>query len=307
MLRLLWVLAGIAAAGFVVGSATTNAVFLSSLGRTRAEGAIYICVSIASDLAKVVLPVAIAHAAAKRAWVQGALCAGALAGTILLSVASGTGFAALTRGTVMGVRDATAARIAAQESERAALLPRLTRVEFARELAVVEVALSAAWADRRWAASKKCAEPSGASARQFCAETAQLQIEEAAARERERLAAAEKALRLSIEALRAERGAAGIDPQVDALAALVDVTPEKLRARLMLGLALVMELGGIVLVLLIAGPLLSNAPATTAAGTRKSEEREIVNLPAQVDRSFWLRRSARRPAAVIGGGDGDDK
>ena len=59
MLRLLWVVAAISAAGFVAGSATTNAMFLASLGRTGAEGAIYVCVSLAGDLAKVVLPVAI--------------------------------------------------------------------------------------------------------------------------------------------------------------------------------------------------------------------------------------------------------
>lgn len=303
MTILLWYLAVLAATMLIVGSATVNAMFLSSLGRTPVEAAVYGAVSIAADIAKVVLPIAIAAAVAARVWLQASLASLLLLGVIGLSLTSGTGFASLTRGTVTAAREAAFARLAALEAERAALLARLSPMQAAREPAIVAAALDAVNSDRRWQQSGQCRTPSGAAAREFCAEAHRLRIEHATASERARLGAEELALRQRIEALRADGRIAGADPQVEALAALVGVSAERLRAALGFGIAVVLELGAVVLVLIVASPLL-RLPQKPEAGERPEDQNvKAVELPPQVDRLFWERRRRLRGGHVIGGGD----
>lgn len=302
MRHLLWLTAALAAAIFIVGSATVNALFLSSIGRTPVEGKIYAGLSIAADLAKVVLPVAIALAVTARAWLQAGLAGLLLSGVIALSLASGAGFAALTRGGVAAEREAASGRITALESDRLAIVHRLTAVSSAREAAVIATALEAVTADRRWQATKRCTDAATAALRQFCSEAHQLRVEQATASERDRLAGQERVLRGQIEALRAGGAATSADPQVEALAALMGVGPEWLRAALGLMLAAVLELGAVVLVLLIAGPLL-RTPTQPEPVKPIQPPPEIMKLPPQVDRSFWLRQRNRRQGTVAGGGD----
>ena len=103
---LLLVAVALAALLFIAVSATMNALFLSSLGRTPIECGLLAAVSLASDIVKAVLPVVIMRAIILRAWVQGGAAALMLAVVVALSLASGTGFAALTRGTVTASRAA---------------------------------------------------------------------------------------------------------------------------------------------------------------------------------------------------------
>ena len=66
MSRLPLLLALTAAALFIAVSATMNSLFLGSLGRTPLEAGLFAAVSIAADLAKAVLPVALLAALARR-------------------------------------------------------------------------------------------------------------------------------------------------------------------------------------------------------------------------------------------------
>ena len=70
----------LAAMLFIMVSATMNAIFLSSLGRTAIECALFAIISVAADIVKAVLPVLIMRAVMLRAWGQ------CLAAVMMLSV-----------------------------------------------------------------------------------------------------------------------------------------------------------------------------------------------------------------------------
>lgn len=309
MRRLLWLTTALAATILIFGSATINAMFLASGGRTEVEAAVFAAVSVAADLAKVVLPVAITRAVIARQWLTMSLCGVMLAAVIGLSLASGAGFAALTRGTVTVGRDAATAQLAAMEADRARLLGRISALASARELAVVTAALESMMTDRRWQTSRRCAEAASPAHRQFCGEVHQLRVEQATASERGRLLQEEHALRARIEAHRFNGAGASADPQAEALAALIQARPERVRSVLGLMMALVMELGTIVLVVLLAGPLLRKPSTSEAAKPEEPKTappepvKTAVVLPPQIDRSFWHRQRKLREVRAIGGAD----
>jgi hypothetical protein len=203
----------------------------------------------------------------------------------------------------MAVRDATAATLVALETEHRGHVQRLARLTAAREPAVVAAALDVVTSDRRWQTSKQCTEVSGAAMRQFCTEVRGLRVEAIEAQERDRLQAEEQALRARLAAMRMAAGTSVSDPQVAALAALVGWNAEQLRAGLGLGFALVMELGAIVLVLLVAGPLLRGIEVRSASAVEEAAQTKPVELPPQVDRSFWERQRKIKEARAMGGVD----
>lgn len=308
MTNLIWYTAAGAGVAFIVGSATTNAMFMASLGRTQIEVAILVVVSIAADMAKVALPVAIWRAIVRRSWFLACLASLLLAGVITLSVASGTGFAALTRGSVTTLRDAAAAKLTALEADRIVMVRRLEALAAPRETSVLAAEHEAMTSDRRWQLTKQCTEASGQAHRQFCADLQRLRVEQASAGARDRLSVEERALRDQIEALRATGASNSVDPQVETLAAFIGSSPERLRAGLGLMIALVLELGAIVLVLLVAGsllrePLEKEEPSVVPPEPSASPQREMAHLPPQVDRSFWMRQRSRRPNATMRGSD----
>lgn len=297
---LLWTTAATAALIFVSASATTNALFLASLGRTDIEAGIYVAISVAADLAKVVLPVALARAVVARAWAQATLSALLLTGVIALSVSSGSGFAAMTRGTVSDGRAARAAQLAALQSEAEEIRQRLFQIRGVREAAIIAAALEATKTDHRWQSSRGCAEATVRSSRAFCSGVAQLHVEAASAGERERLRGEERRLRSRIEALRTSTSTA-VDPQAEAIATLLGLDWQRLRAGFGLGLALVLELGSVVLILLLAGPLLRR-PETPERQPQAAEPPVPFQLPPQRDRIFWHRQRELRAARAMGGG-----
>jgi hypothetical protein len=304
MRRLLWFTAAMAAGMLIVGSATINAMFLASGGRTELEATVYAGVSIAADMAKVVLPVAIVRAVIARQRLTASLCGVMLTTVIALSLASGAGFAALTRGTVTAGRDAAAGQLAALESDRARLLERVTVLASARELAVVTAALESMMADRRWQTSRRCTDVASLQSRQFCSDVHQLRVELVTASERVRLLQEEHALRSRIETLRFTGAGVAADPQAEALAALIHAKPERVRGALGLMMALVMELGAIVLVVLLAGPLLRKPQKAEEPKTVPPEPVKAgVELPPQIDRSYWHRQRQLREVRAIGGAD----
>ncbi len=99
-----------AALAFVVVSGVMNALFLSSLGRSVSERALLAVVSVAADIAKAALPVLILWLWTRKAWAQLSLAVLMLAVLIVVSLASGTGYAAAMRGVAVAKHELRAER-----------------------------------------------------------------------------------------------------------------------------------------------------------------------------------------------------
>jgi hypothetical protein len=305
MQRLSLGVAALTAVVFILASATINSLFLSSLGRSALESGLFAAISIASDVAKAILPVIMARAIASRAWFHAAVSGVFLAVTIALSLASGVGFASTTRGSVTAERDGQAQHLARAEADLAGLDRRMASIG-PRSIAVIEEDIKALLIDRRWTASDQCATPSGPSERNFCASVFRARAELAAAKEAVELDARRQALRSEIEGLRAQGAGEGSDPQADAVAQMLGIAPRTVRAGLMIVIAVVLELGSVSLVLLIAGP------AARPAETRKPPEPvkiepapEVIkpvkpvtpaSVPVIADRGHWLKQRQKTKA-----------
>jgi hypothetical protein len=301
MQRLVHVTIVAAAAIFISGSAATNALFLSSLGRTAGEAALFGSISVAADLAKVVLPVIVARAWARRLWWQGGLAALLLGAVIALSLASGTGYAALTRDAVSAGRESGAQNLAAATAALAELEQRFARLPAAREVAVIEADLAIQQADWRWASSKSCTALEGRTTRQYCSDVLKLRAELTAAQSAVELRAKLEQARRELATMREARPAGRSDPQIDALAELLGIAAKFVRAGLTFGVALVMELGAVVLVIIASGPLVS-VPKTAAPPPEPIAPK--AELPAQPDRTFWQRQRQKANGAVGNGVSG---
>lgn len=252
----LLVQAAVAAAAliFIGVSAAMNAVFLSSLGQTPTEATLLTAVSLSADLAKAVLPVLIVRAVVIRSWWHASIAAVMLALLVVLSLTSGTGFAALTRNAATASRAALAERLDAHRRHLRDTEAALSSLPAARQTAVVEADIEAARIDWAWTATKGCTEIAGASNRRFCSGVAILRAEFVAAQTRDRLTAERDGTRTNQDALQ-QAGASGeSDPQAAAIAAVLKVDPALPRVVLPVSIAIVLELGAVVLVLLWAGP-----------------------------------------------------
>lgn len=239
---------------FIGVSAAMNAVFLSSLGQTAMETSLLAAVSLSADMAKAVLPVLVVRALLLRAWWHLALSTGMLGLLVALSLTSGTGFAALTRNAATANRVAHSDRIEALRGRLQEIDATLGALPASRQPAVVNAELDARKIEWSWTATKACVEITGATERRFCTAVAALRSELATAEARERLTAERSGARLRLEKLQ-EAGAGGDhDPQATAIASLLNVDPTLLRVVLPVWIAVVLELGSVVLVLLWAGP-----------------------------------------------------
>ena len=276
-----------AAALFITLSAMMNALFLSSLGRTPLETCILAVVSIASDMTKAALPVVIVRTYQLRAWSHLAAAATLLLFVILLSLASGTGFAALTRGAATAAREARTDERVGRMRELRDVEARLDRLGSVRPVSVIDAEIAIAVVDRRWGLSKSCSEISGGAARQFCTDVLKLRAERMVALERDRLASQHSATLASIAGL--ESFASGIDgdPQAAAIAQLLGVDTATPRRVLTTFMAIVIELGSVILVLLVAGPALLR---WQEPGSEPKPPAVPASLPHSKDVSHWHRR-----------------
>ena len=290
----------IAAFLFVAVSATMNALFLSSLGRTPFESALLATVSVAGDIVKTVLPVLIMRAVMLRAWGTCTVAALMLSVVVVLSLASGTGFAALTRGSVTAARDAQSNLLASQRQDLQEAEMRMVALTAARPVSVVEADLSGTRIDRRWLWSKSCADIKSTSAQKFCAEVFRLRAELATATERDGLASRRQELRASIQNLGQAGAGTESDPQASAIAALLGVDRSLPRLVLTTSVAVVLELGSIILVLLAAGPTLRG---WYAPGQEPKPVTVSANMPDQADRNHWKRQRELAKLGVQSGGD----
>ncbi len=252
MPSLLAVAVGGAALVFIALSATMNALFLSSLGRTALEVTVLAVLSLAADVAKSVLPIVVVRAVALRAWGQAAGAALMLGIVVALSLASGTGFAALTRGASAASRDVERMARAGLETELRDTDAQLALMPIGLPVAVLDAELAKSLADRRLGQSKSCTEMTSNALRQFCATHFALSASRASAMARDRLAN----YRAEIIGKLASGPAATTDndPQAAAIASALGIDASKLRRHLSIGFAITLELGSIILVLLLTGP-----------------------------------------------------
>lgn len=272
----------LAALVFISVSAAMNAVFLSSLGRNGMECVFLSSVSMASDVMKAVLPVIFVRAITLRAWAQCAITTAMLIVVVALSLASGSGFIAMARGAAQSSVLALSEKLGAAKRDLEEAEAKLAALPIGRPATVIETTLAATAADRRWSISKSCADP--AVARQFCSDVFKLRVELVSATERGTLVQQRLRLRDQITALTASGAGGDAEPQVGAIADLLGIARDTLRGALTASVAVVLELGSIVLLLLLFGPALHTwrepSPPIPAVP-------ETAQVPLQPDRKRW--------------------
>jgi hypothetical protein len=284
---------------FIAVSALMNALFLSSLGRTPVEVGLLAAVSIASDMIKAVLPVLLLRAVMVRAWSHCALASVMLTAVMALSLASGTGFAALTRNAAVTVRGAQADELAARLKELRDIEAGIEGLAPSRQTAVVEAAIAGLTIDRHWIWSKSCTDITGPAARKFCTGFSSLKSELALATSRDQLTAKRNGTRSRIDVLQLAGAGGDSDPQAVAIASLLGVDKSTPRLVLPVSIAVVLELGGVILVLLLAGPTLIG---WREPGTLPKPAPSPVEVPMSADRTHWQRQ---RNKASLNGNRGE--
>ena len=207
---------------FVVLSATVNALFLSSLGRTAIEVTLLAALSIAADVAKAGLPVVVVRAALARAWGHLTAATLMLALVIALSLASGVGFAALTRSTATSARETKAEQVAVLRRDIVETDRQLQRLPEARPASVIDAILDGLRIDRRWAATKSCTEITATQGRLVCTDFLNLKSERAQAVEHDRLETLRHALRDKLATL-GDGASSEADPHSVAIGTLLGV------------------------------------------------------------------------------------
>lgn len=297
--RALHALTIFAALLFLGVSATMNALFLSSLGRTMLEVGLLAAVSLASDISKGVLPVLMVRAVWLRAWGNAAAAVLLLIGVTALSLASGTGFAALMRDATTSTRQAHSERIAATRQELREIETRLAALMGSRGADIIEADIAALRIDRRWQISNSCAEANYPAARQYCGEVLRLQAELAAARDRDNLTAARQSKRHALEALQSVGASTDNDPQALVLGELLGLDSKSARIVLTTWTAVILELGSVIMVLLAAGLVFRR---WRKPGTVEPTPIVPAELPVQADRHHWRRqRNGMTFGAATGG------
>lgn len=276
----------VAAVVFIAISASMNALFLSSFGRSVIETSLLAGVSIAGDVVKAVLPVVLLRAVLHRLWGQAALSAIMLAVVVAMSLASGLGFAALTRSGSAVSHQGRDAALHARTADLTEVDVKLSALPAARPRALIEADLATAQLDRAWKQSKACSEVAGPVTRDFCTRVIALRSELATTGQRDALETERRSIRAAIATLRAGGAGSEADPQAAALADLFGTDRVSARALMTSALAIVLELGSLVLILLAAGPALREEKPPISEPERK---RVPITVPASADRTYWHR------------------
>lgn len=217
MQRALMFVAIAAAVTLIAASAVMNYSFSVTLGRTPFEGQVFGFIALAVDVLKAALVVFIAMAArdARRTFVIVGCCAFAL--FTLASLLAAAGFTAQSRKTTSDGRSNAAALLQRARSDLASLEAKLRAIPSHRAASIVEDALQAATADRRFAQAQDCTAASTSMLRSFCDEYRKIRSEMTAAREAARLETAIIAARAAVDRL----VEAGAQQQADAQARLI--------------------------------------------------------------------------------------
>lgn len=271
---------------FITLSATMNAMFLSSLGRTSLEESLLAMLSLAADVAKATLPIVLVRSLTLRAFGQATGAALMLVVVILLSLASGIGFAAMTRGAATAARDVERLARLAKEQELRDVEAQLALMPVGLPVSVLDAQLAQATADRRWNQSKSCSEMTSNAVRQFCAGHLAMSASRSTATARDRLATLRAAL---LDKLSASAPAhAEKDPQAAAIADVFGLDATRLRRLLSIFLAVTLELGSAILVVLLAGPAVLQWHSQPSVGAAIPAQ-----MPPSSDVARWRRQQDR--------------
>lgn len=248
-------------------SAAMNYLFLASLGKTPLEAQVLGAASAAADVLKAILPFFIAWSwAAKRrlAAVSGTLAFLFFASFSLLSA---IGFAADNRGTLVDEREGISHAYARVQRMLGDAETRRSALPAHRPAGVVTEDIAAHRQNRRWRATKDCANATEAESRAFCAEYFRLRAELAVALESARLSDQISALQAESAALRASGAGQDSDPQTSLLSRITGHKPEPVRLALVISVALLVEIGASLGLFLVSGHRAPTAPAAPAKRT----------------------------------------
>lgn len=275
-----------AALAFVVVSGVMNALFLSSLGRSMSERALLAVVSVAADAAKAALPVLILWLWTCKAWAQVSLAVLMLAVLIVVSLASGTGYAAAMRGVAVTKYEVRTERTKRLKDDLTALDRQLETSAAVRAVAVIDAEQRVLHLDRLWSSTKACTDVTQSASRTFCASVRRLDVERASAVERQRQGERRGQLlaQLNNEAGVGETADASL--QVAAIAELLGFDVGRVRQGFSLATALVLELGCVLLLLVVGGSIWTPALATSDPQPEPAPEAATVlpeTPPAPVD------------------------
>lgn len=267
-----------------------NYLFLSSLGKTPLQGQVLGAASAAADVLKALLPFFIAWSWQARRFVAAVAGSVAFAFFAAFSLLSAIGFAADNRGFLVGKRDERAGAyervqrdLNLRESQRAALAQ-------SRPPIVVEQDIERLRQNRRWSATKSCANATEAESRDYCAGYFALRAELAAGQEEARLSSAIAALEVEAENLRQQGSGLDSDPQVTLLARISGLGAEPVRLALIVAVAVLVEIGASLGLFLASG---HSVPG------RKAEPDSDAAIGSIED--FCLTGLAPAPGRVIGG------
>lgn len=250
-----------AALAFVVVSGVMNALFLSSLGRTVSERALLAVVSVAADIAKAALPVLILWLWTRKAWAQFSLAAVMLAVLIVVSLASGTGYAAAMRDVAVAKHDLRAERTKRLKDDLTALDRQLETTSAVRVAAVIDAEQRVLHLDRLWSSSKACTDVTQPASRTFCAAVRRLDVERASAVERQRQSEQRAQLLAQLNSDTGFDEIADASLQVAAIAELLGFDIGRVRQGFSIVTALVLELGCVLLLLVVGGAIWAPVPA----------------------------------------------
>ena len=296
-------------------SAAMNWLFLSSLGKTPLEAHVLGAASAAADMLKALLPFFIAWRWREKGYVAAILGSLAFAFFAGFSLLSAIGFAAQTRGALVDARDSMSKEYARMQSAMAEANVRRKALPVHRPAAIVSEEIERHRQNRRWSATKGCANATELQSRDFCAGYFALRAELATAKEEDRLAGQIAALQDESAKLRDRGAGQDSDPQVTLLSRIFGLGEESVRLSLIIAVALLVEIGASLGLFLATGHGLVTVKARAETATLSAPDaashdsvedfclealmpsRASVLAMDELERSYrdWCGREGRSP------------
>lgn len=265
-----------------VVSAAMNYLFLSSLGRNPLEQQVLGAASAAADVLKALLPFFIAWRWRDHRYVAAILGFLAFAFFAGFSLLSAIGFAAETRATLVDARDGASKEYARMRSAISEADLRRKALPAHRPAVIVFEEIERHRQNRRWSATKDCANATEPQSREFCAGYFALRAELATAKEEDRLAGQIAALRVESAKLRDRGAGQDSDPQVTLLSRIFGLGEESVRLSLIIAVALLVEIGASLGLFLASGHnathLVAEAVCNLASAVPRSEPGSVEDF-----------------------------
>jgi hypothetical protein len=299
--RLMLAAGFVAAAGFALVSIAANLRFGISLASTPFDRAIYGTLSVAADLMKIVLPLAVMILWRKRERIFAILGAVFWIGAVTFSLSAAIGFAASTRGHTVASNESLIESRKAWEAKIIRIEERLDLLGTPRPANVIEAEINGLL---RTPGSEGCGAINGPVTREICPDVDRLRRELAASKEAARLEADLVADRQAFSLV--PETASVADPQSAALKQLIGAEEDGVRSAIAMLIAFLVEFGSSLGFTLIILAFHRSAPERlgTSAGDqsppksceglrlrdRMSSKLQIVNTPEDLVTRWALDR-----------------